>query len=230
MIGIYKIISPSNRIYVGQSINIEKRWKRYRDWINHNQPQISRSINKYGIENHKFEIIEECEISILDEREVYWKQHYIDLIGWENVLFCNIVDGKGGNRTQETKDKISQSNMGRIFSQESKDKMKISRNKRIITKETGNKISKSKKGIKVDSIFTEERNNKIRKPILQFDKLGNYINEYISYIEARKITGIKMTEAVRGVTKTAGGYIWRKKEDLNEINYDFTNKKLINGL
>ena len=29
--GIYKIISPSNKIYVGQSWNIEKRFKKYKN-------------------------------------------------------------------------------------------------------------------------------------------------------------------------------------------------------
>lgn len=44
--GIYKITSPTNKIYVGQSIDIEKRWKKYRDWVNHNQPKIFRSMKK----------------------------------------------------------------------------------------------------------------------------------------------------------------------------------------
>jgi group I intron endonuclease len=158
--GIYKIISPTDKIYVGQSIDIEKRWKKYRDCINHNQPKIFRSIKKYGIENHIFKIIEECNVDELDKRELYWKQYYLDILGWNNILFCQLKDGKGGFRSEETKRKMSKSNKGRIFSEESKLKMKISRNKRIIPKETGQKISQSKKGIRVDSIFTKERNNK----------------------------------------------------------------------
>ena len=35
-----------------------------------------------------------------------------------------------------------------------------------------------------------------------------------------------MTEALRGKTKTAGGFIWKKKEDLNDNNYDSINNKL----
>jgi group I intron endonuclease len=230
MIGIYKITNPKGKIYIGQSINIEKRWKRYKDWINHSQPIIYRSFQKYGLENHKFEIIEECNIEILDEKEVYWKQYYLDLIGWDNVLFCQLKDGKGGYKTQETKDKISKSKTGFKCTEETKALMRISNKNRILPDDYGAKISKAKKGVKVDSIFTEERNSKLRKPIIQFDKKGNFIEEYISYKEARRITEIKMTEAVRGKTKTAGGYIWKKKEDLTEINYDFINKKLINGL
>ncbi len=224
--GIYKITSPTNKIYVGQSIDIEKRWKKYRDWVNHNQPKIFRSMKKYGIENHIFEIIEECNVNELDKRELYWKQHYLDILGWNNVLFCQLKDGKGGFRSEETKRKMSESNKGRIFSEESKLKMKISRNKRVIPKETGQKISQSKKGIRVDSIFTKERNNKLKKPVMQFTLEGVLVAEYPSYIDAREKTKIKMTEALRGKTKTAGGFIWKKKEDLNETNYDFTNNKL----
>jgi group I intron endonuclease len=224
--GIYKITSPTNKVYIGQSINIEQRWKKYKDWVNHNQPKISRSILKYGYDKHIFEIIEECNIEELDERELYWKQYYINLLGWENILFCQLKDGKGGFRSEETKRKMSISNMGRVFSEESKLKMKTSRNKRTISKETGQKISQSKKGIRIDSIFTPERNNKLKKPIMQFNLEGELVAEYSSYVEARKITGIKMTEALRGKTKTAGGFIWKKKEDLNNNNYNFINNKL----
>lgn len=141
-------------------------------------------------------------------------------------MFCQLKDGKGGFRSEETKRKMSESNKGRIFSEESKLKMKISRNKRVIPKETGQKISQSKKGIRVDSIFTKERNNKLKKPVMQFTLEGVLVAEYPSYIDAREKTKIKMTEALRGKTKTAGGFIWKKKEDLNETNYDFTNNKL----
>lgn len=29
MIGIYKITSPLNKVYIGQAINIDKRWEQY---------------------------------------------------------------------------------------------------------------------------------------------------------------------------------------------------------
>ena len=31
MIGIYKITSPNNRIYIGKSINIGRRWEEYKE-------------------------------------------------------------------------------------------------------------------------------------------------------------------------------------------------------
>ena len=60
MIGIYKITSPTNRIYVGQSLDIEGRFNAYKNLYSKilKQPRIYNSIKKYGAENHKFEIIE----------------------------------------------------------------------------------------------------------------------------------------------------------------------------
>jgi len=53
MIGIYKITSPSNKVYIGQAINIKKRWKQY---INPNLssvgPKLLNSLKKHGYEAH----------------------------------------------------------------------------------------------------------------------------------------------------------------------------------
>ena len=66
-IGIYKIESPSGKIYVGQSINIEYRFKSYLKMFRcKNQIKLFNSFQKYGPENHIFEIIELCEFNELN--------------------------------------------------------------------------------------------------------------------------------------------------------------------
>jgi group I intron endonuclease len=77
MIGIYKITSPSGRVYVGQSIDIDKRWKSYKNIKScSSQIKLKNSINKYGVDSHIFEIIEECNIDSLNTRERYWQDYY----------------------------------------------------------------------------------------------------------------------------------------------------------
>ena len=44
MIGIYKITSPNNRVYIGQSINIEKRFIGYKRMYVKNQKQTRKNI------------------------------------------------------------------------------------------------------------------------------------------------------------------------------------------
>lgn len=81
-IGIYKITNLTNgHSYIGQSRNIEKRW------INHKSAALNcadscynyplqRAFRKYGFNNFTFEIIEQCEINMLNEREKYWIKYY----------------------------------------------------------------------------------------------------------------------------------------------------------
>jgi group I intron endonuclease len=61
-IGIYKITSPSGKVYIGQAIDIERRWNQYRRLGCKNQSKLYASLNHYGFEAHTFEIIMECAI------------------------------------------------------------------------------------------------------------------------------------------------------------------------
>lgn len=74
--------------------------------------------------------------------------------------------------------------------------------------------------IHVLATVDSRKNNKSSKPVLQYDLQGNFIQEYPSYREAVRQTGIKAIDVVcRGERqkgrkqKTAGGYLWRYKED-----------------
>lgn len=72
--GIYRITSPSGRVYIGQSKNISHRWNQYKYYYEsiNCKSLIYRSLHKYGYNTHKFEIIELCEESALSEREKFW--------------------------------------------------------------------------------------------------------------------------------------------------------------
>lgn len=82
MIGIYKITNKiNNHSYIGQSVNIEKRWIAHKNvWKNQSehtyQYPLYRAIRKYGLENFDFSILEECNFSELDDREKYWIKFY----------------------------------------------------------------------------------------------------------------------------------------------------------
>jgi group I intron endonuclease len=115
IIGIYKITNPNGKIYIGQSINIKKRKGCYKRNQIPKQPRICNSIKKYGWEQHKFDIIEECSIDQLNKRETYWKQYYLNQVrgDWNLVLFCNLHDNGGGPMSDETKKKISLNRKGK---------------------------------------------------------------------------------------------------------------------
>ena len=97
MIGIYKITNLLNgKCYVGQSIDIEKRWAEHKSIYNHprcSNYHIYRAFRKYGIENFSFSVIEECEQALLNEREKFWIQHY-------NSFECGYNMTIGGDGTE----------------------------------------------------------------------------------------------------------------------------------
>lgn len=75
MIGIYKITNCiTGDFYIGASRNLEKRGRQhfFNSCVGHT-PQFKADIRRYGRDNFKIEVIEECEASALNERE----QHYL---------------------------------------------------------------------------------------------------------------------------------------------------------
>ena len=78
MIGIYKITNNlNNKCYIGQSVHIERRFSEH--CFPSKKSQISLAIQKYGKENFSFEIIEECSVEKLNEREQFWIKYYNSL-------------------------------------------------------------------------------------------------------------------------------------------------------
>ena len=80
MIGIYKYQNKLNgKIYIGQSTDIERRYQQHL-WDAEKRPEqgtgIDLAINKYGINNFTFEIIEQCNPEQLDERERFWIEYF----------------------------------------------------------------------------------------------------------------------------------------------------------
>jgi len=78
MQGIYKITSPSGAVYIGKSIEIDKRWKSYRKLNCEAQPLIYYSLLKHGVGSHVFEVIEEGEREELSALEYKWWKYYDD--------------------------------------------------------------------------------------------------------------------------------------------------------
>ena len=80
MIGIYKIENQVNgKIYIGQSINIEQRWYNHRNELNSNRhcnSHLQAAWNKYEEESFIFNIIEECILKNIDDKEKHWIDFY----------------------------------------------------------------------------------------------------------------------------------------------------------
>lgn len=75
---IYKIINNiNNKIYIGQTSRpLKERWLEHLTTNKRRDLPLYKAFDKYGKENFQIEIVEECENSSLDEREIYWIDYY----------------------------------------------------------------------------------------------------------------------------------------------------------
>lgn len=223
--GIYKITNPKGKIYIGQSIDIEKRKFLYSKLYCKTQTHLYNSLNKYGWENHVFEIIEQCDEFLLLEREIYWKLYYLKSVenNFSKVLFTQINDGKGGSRSEEIKKKIGLSN-SKPKPEGFGEKVKEIHKGKKRSQQTKLKMSKAHKG---HSCYNDEWRKSISKSLKnkpkpyqnkivnQFTINGDFIKQYESITQASQISGVGycvISHCCRGKGKTAGGYIWKFKE------------------
>lgn len=240
--GIYRITNPKGKIYIGQSINIKRRFNSYKKLRCKSQPKIYNSLKKYGSENHIFEIIEECNVNMLCDREIYWKLYHLNNFdgNWEEVLFCELYDiGSGGYRSEETKRKIGLSNS----KPNPKNSIKLKGRKApwvkspnikgeplwsdgrshsiYYTEDIRRKISESNKGKIISQIITDKINYGKSKPILQFNLNGEFIREWGSIKEAcieLDMTPSDIVSNLKGRRKRVKQYKFKYKYENGKTN------------
>ena len=79
--GIYKITEiATEKCYVGQAANIADRWKQHiKRGVGADTPTRNKlypAMIAAGPENFTFEIVEECDRTLLDEREDFWQDYF----------------------------------------------------------------------------------------------------------------------------------------------------------
>jgi group I intron endonuclease len=173
VIGIYKITSPSGKVYIGQSWNIIQRWKAYRSSQNNKQRLLYNSFDKYGKKAHFFEILHELPVdikqSIFDEYEILYMDFYksagIQLLnireggsrGLHNDVTKKLMgilkSGKpsgikpmlGRKHSDEAKARISKANSGKKHSEERKKQISIRHKGKIVSEESKKRMSEAQR-------------------------------------------------------------------------------------
>lgn len=92
--GIYKIVNPLGKIYIGASKNIIQRYFKYKTLNFKYQRLMLESIELYGWDNHIMTVIEECLEEDLLCRERHWQLHFDVLNGGLNCIIEACGDNK----------------------------------------------------------------------------------------------------------------------------------------
>ena len=232
MIGIYKITSPSGKVYIGQTTNFTKRKNYYKNGAKPYQVRIYNSLQKYGYDAHTIEFIEECLVESLNERERYWQDFY-DVIG-ENGLNCRLTEtkDKSGFISEDSKAKMSEARQNRILTDKEKYRLKSLFLGRKHSEETKKLMSEKAKSYKKSPEhmikILENLKKVVRKPrseatklkqslnsgkskiVYQYTISGMFVEEWRNVSEAQRCLGISnVSSAALGRIPSAGGFKWR---------------------
>jgi group I intron endonuclease len=201
-IGIYKITNLINgKVYIGQAVDISKRWNQYKGLSCKGQKKLYASFIKYGIENHAFEVLEECEIEILNERERFYQDFYNVLDKGLNLKLTETKD-KSGKMSEEFCKKLGEMKKG---------------NKNFLGKkhsdETKKKMSEWQKGIEKSQDAKKNMSNKRKEKFKD-----GFINP-----RSKKVINIETMQVYN-----SGKEAYELNKDFLKIKY-FTFAQKLNG-
>lgn len=210
IIGIYRIISPSGKMYIGQSNNCLFRWKYHYQRLHcKKQRHLYNSFLKYGVKNHVFEIIEECLKDELNPKEIHWIRYYNST---NKIVGLNIREGGNGKITsEETKELMKQNALGntnmlgKIHSEETRKLMSKNRKGIKPSIETREKMSRTRKGFR----HSEETKNKLSKANKFTRRIKNMQTNIIhnSITQAAIDENLSQSTIYRGLKTTHYEYI-----------------------
>lgn len=214
---IYKITSPTSRVYVGKTYDLRKRINAHKTAVRGGSAVILHSsIRKYGWDAHVLEVIEQVEDERLNEREMFWISE-LKTYCHENPMGMNMTLGGDGQRSTwmhktELRKRFSDrfSGAGNPFH----GKKHSEESKRII----GEKTSKRnlEKEISIPAWGAEKGRLKVIRAVLCYDKYGNFLKQYDSLTSAEKelkVPHSSISESCNNIiTGVFGRYIFRYAE------------------
>ena len=157
--------------------------------------RLTRAINKYGLNNFKRTIIENCYSKTeLNVREKYWISHYNAV--YDDNFYNLTAGGDGGAAyghavSDETREKLRLARAGFKHTDEAKEKISIASKNRVRSEETRQKhrdavlgkkhteeAKKRMSAAQMGHYVSEETKAAKRIPINQMDLYGNFIKTW----------------------------------------------------
>jgi group I intron endonuclease len=181
MIGIYKIINPKGKVYIGQTIDYYRRLRHYRLLKCKQQPKLYASLVEYGFAKHMVILIKECNVEELTK----WERHFQEMyksVG-TNGLNCILVKDEHftGGHSEESKKKISDSLKGRKANKNAIDALIEYNKTRTLTQENRVNLGNGNRGKK----FSDEWRDKMSQAKLGIKKTNEVKNKISESLKGR---------------------------------------------
>lgn len=219
--GIYTILSPTNKVYVGQSHQLKIRERQYILRGAESQQVLCRSIKKYGWDNHKFKVMIHLADNVPQTTMDFWEQYLMDHYRAYGCELLNIREaGSGGKLAESTKIKIGIGNTGKKRTKATK--VKISEIKKELFSDPRNhpmwgkpRPESSRKKMSLTRSTMVGSKNPKSKPLFQLTLSGILVNEWASVSTVHRELGFDISsiaKCCRGEKKTCGGFLWQYKK------------------
>lgn len=222
---IYKITNPKGKIYIGQTVDVARRFDCYKQLKCKNQLKIYNSLKKYGVKNHKFEVLYH-NLSRLKANKI--ECYFIKIYKKKNKAL-NLQDGGTNNSfcfNNKRSKKIIQLSLHKSIVKIWDSSLQISKElgyhrnaiRNACKNEYKNNYSNGFLWMYLDD-YNKNKDIKLGvkyKPVIQFDLEGNFIKEWQSQSEAAKELNISISSIHSACFKTygsnyGGGYLWISK-------------------
>lgn len=221
---VYKHTTPSGKVYIGiTSLPVKQRWLNGRGYKRNEH--FYKAITKYGWDNIAHEIIETdlpasaaCKI----EQRLIAKYNATDPKRGYNAT----SGGEHYKHTPETKEKIRREHLGKSynkgvpFTEERKRHLRENhadvrgeKNPNYGKKWTAEQLATRQ----AHRVYKKGAENPTAKPILQYDRDGNFIKRWGCIADAGKAynrTSIK--DCLRGKYKVGCGFIWKYESEVTK--------------
>lgn len=236
---IYRIDNLDNgNFYIGQTrMTLSKRFNDHKSEARRGKVMVTlyNAMRKYGIDMFTMEDVEVLQAPtkeelarLLNDREIYYistlKPPYNEAPGglghtgvqWTDERrenFKRLMSGEnnpnyGKPLSDETKEKLRASLKGRVISEETRKKTSLTMKGAPKSEETRKRMSDAQKGHKTP----KGKDSKKAVPINQFDKDGNFVQEFGSIADAANELGCQRSGicfCLKGRIKSSAGFVWK---------------------
>jgi group I intron endonuclease len=230
---IYKITSPTGRIYIGKTISLTSRKSHYKHNRSEGQKIIYNSIKKHGWDQHKFEVIDKAPAEQLNELEIRYIKE-LNTFHYNNPNGMNLTKGGEGllgrKHSPETINKLIAKKLGKKHSEATKKLMsetkkgkapasafyvRTEKHLEILRQNNLGRVVPEEEIIKRKQTllnkFIEQH-----EAILQIDTEGNIVKEW--HMLPKDIAkhfnacNTNIVRCLNGKRETGLGYIWKYKK------------------